>query len=140
MDVSIATAGEPWPSRVLIAEDDADLRRLLASTLRSDGYQVEEVATGFELLARASGQGVNVIVSDVRMPGLTGLEVLAGLRARGRPEIWNTPIILITAFGDSETHREAERLGAILFDKPFDLDDLRTCVMHLLSARKETTW
>ena len=123
--------------RVLIAEDNQELHRLLVTVLYEDGYHVEEVKTGFDLLARANrsssaGQELDLIVSDIRMPGMTGLEVLAGLRSPHRPEVWSTPVILITAFGDHETHAEAKRLGAVLFDKPFDIDDLRTCAMTMV--------
>jgi DNA-binding NtrC family response regulator len=70
-----------------------------------------------------------LIISDVRMPGVSGLDVLATLRR----EDWSTPVILMTAFGDLETRAEARRLGAkALFDKPFDVDDLRTAVSWFL--------
>ena len=63
------------------------------------------------------------------MPGFTGLEVLAGLRDAN----WHTPILLITAYGSDETYEEAARLGASgVFDKPFDIDDLRTAVLNLV--------
>jgi len=65
------------------------------------------------------------------MPGLTGLEVLDGLhQCKDLP-----PIILVTAFGDEQTHRLAESFGAVaVFDKPFDIDDLLTKVREVLSA------
>ena len=62
------------------------------------------------------------------MPVSTGLQILEALR-RGQ---WHTPVILMTAFGDDATRRQAEHLSAILFDKPFDLDDLRATALHLL--------
>lgn len=131
--------------RVLIAEDDPDLHRFLVTVFDQDGYIVDEVKTGFDLLARASrphsrDQELDLIISDIRMPGLTGLEVLAGLRSPHRPGGWNTPVILITAFGDEETHAEAKRLGAAIFDKPFDIDDLRACAINMVSrAQVEST-
>jgi FixJ family two-component response regulator len=65
------------------------------------------------------------------MPGLTGLEVLAGLRKRDQ----STPVILITAFGDEQTHAEAKRLGATaVIDKPFDTADLLTAVRRALAT------
>ena len=124
-------AGRSVP-RLLLAEDDFEMRRFLSAALRRDGYEVVEAASGAQLLdsigpslAYSSGFDVDLIISDIRMPGLSGLEVLAGLRTyAGAP-----PIILITAFGDRETHERAEQLGAVaVFDKPFDVDDFRAFI------------
>jgi DNA-binding NtrC family response regulator len=125
-------------SRVLIAEDDNQMRRLLVRALRRDGHDVDEVASGDELLHRLGtselsrhGGPPDLLVSDVRMPGLLGTEVLAGLRDAE----WTTPVILMTAFGDAALETEARRLGALaVFQKPFDVDDLRTAVDHFLSV------
>ena len=66
------------------------------------------------------------------MPGCSGLDLLACLRHFD----WNTPVILITAFGNAETHDQARRLGAFaVFDKPFDLADLETAVLNASPAR-----
>ena len=75
----------------------------------------------------------DVIVSDIRMPGVSGLSVLAGLREiEGIP-----PIILITAFGDEETHAEADRLGAAaVLDKPFEMATLLNKTREVISRRK----
>ena len=123
---------------VLLAEDDMEMRRLLASALRKDGYEVIEAKDGTELLdylATAMLHGdrfgwPEVIITDVRMPGATGLQVLAGLRQSD----WETPIVLITAFGDEAVHTAAGQLGAALLDKPFDVDDLRQIVRRLTST------
>ncbi|HEV8325337.1 MAG TPA: response regulator [Myxococcota bacterium] len=121
----------PFPPRVLVAEDDHEMRSLLVATLRRDGCVVEEAVDGADLLARLSA-GFDLVISDVRMPGLTGLEVLARLRRAGG----STPFILITAFGDADLHAEARRVGtATVFDKPFDLDDLRTVAQISLARR-----
>ncbi|MCW5890478.1 MAG: response regulator [bacterium] len=116
-------------TRVLLADDDPDLRRLLSLTLRRAGYDVVEAGDGVELLDRlestvAKRDYFGVIVADVNMPGLTGLDVLAALRCTS----WTTPVILITAFGDPATKAEADDLGAMLLDKPLDLDALRVAV------------
>ena len=124
------------PFRILVAEDDAEMRSVVADTLREDGYDVVELADGGRLLvdiaARmkegADGDAVDLIVSDVRMPICTGLQILEVLRQAH----WHTPVILMTAFGDRATRKRAEDLLAILFDKPFDMDDLRTAVANLL--------
>jgi two-component system OmpR family response regulator len=119
---------------VLVAEDDADMRRLVVEVLVADGCVVEQVPDGGRLLVELSQQiprdleAIDLIVSDIRMPVTSGLEILEALRAA---HCW-TPVILMTAFGDDATRAHAEMLGALLFDKPFDLDDLRTAVMNLL--------
>jgi DNA-binding response OmpR family regulator len=127
-------AGAP---RVLLAEDDPSLRSLIAGVLRDDGFEVTEVPDGnafVDLLAdsvAADGSlvGYDLIVSDVRMPGFTALEIMAGMRRL----FFRMPVVLITAFGDPRTHQRARQLGAAaVFDKPFDLDDLRASVAKLL--------
>jgi DNA-binding response OmpR family regulator len=123
--------------RLLLAEDDREMRQLLASTLRRDGYEVIEVADGFQLfewigrawLGDEELSAVALVVTDIRMPGFSGLDVLAELRQAG----FETPVILITAFGDHETHALGLKLGAAaVLDKPFDLSDLRRCVHEAL--------
>jgi DNA-binding response OmpR family regulator len=119
---------------VLVADDKSEMRGLIASVLRKDGYQVDEASDGFELLAvieslvsHTAGRRppIGMIISDVRMPGLTGLDLLAILRCAD----WTTPVILITAFGDDETHAQANELGATaVFDKPFEMEELRAAV------------
>lgn len=122
------------PFRVLLAEDDNELRRLLATCLRNDGFEVIEASDcGYLIYCLSFSEAdypdhvlPDIIVSDNRMPGMTGLEALEGLRKAD----WATPFILITAFGDEATHAEALRLGAAaVFDKPFDVRELRRSVM-----------
>ncbi|MDI1445971.1 response regulator [Polyangium sp. 6x1] len=121
--------------RVVLAEDDVEVRLLLAQALRKDGHTVIEVESGTQLFEflRALAQGApdeshpDVIVSDIRMPGRSGIDVLASLREVG----WRTPFVLTTAFGDAATHARARAAGAFaVFDKPFDVDDLRTVVLN----------
>ena len=129
-------AGIARRARVLLAEDDRELRRLLAAKLRTAGCVVKEAGTGFELLEHLGdltmrNESFDLIVTDIRMPGLTGLAVVEGLRHGIQPGSWQIPVILITAFGDEETHSEAKRLGAVLFDKPFDFDDFGACAVNM---------
>lgn len=123
--------------RVILAEDDEDLRQLLADTLRRDGYEVTEASSGFELLELLADQLLSpgsaphceLVITDIRMPGASGLQALETLRHWD----WATPLMVITAFGDEQAHAEARRLGvAAVFDKPFDLDDFRTAVYNML--------
>jgi DNA-binding response OmpR family regulator len=128
------------PPRILVAEDDVEVRCLVAAALREDGYEVVEALDGGRLLVQVAaaygrhGRKVacDVIVSDIRMPVCSGLEVLEGLRKAQ----CTTPVILMTAFGDEATREYVTSLRAVLFDKPFDVDDLRTAVMNLLPGHR----
>lgn len=113
------------------------MRSLITTALRADGFDVLEACDGrelYEILMAMSPPGPrlappDVIVSDVRMPGPSGLDGLALLRQTS----WSVPVIVITGFGDLATHDEARRLGAaVVLDKPFDLDVLRTAVLALV--------
>jgi CheY-like chemotaxis protein len=127
---------------VFLAEDDVELRRLIATTLRRDGHFVLEAHDGAALLLEIGhaywGESTDatptVIVSDLRMPGTDGLSVLDRLREHA----WCPPFILITAFADKAVHDRAASLGAhAVFDKPFDLDALRAAVARLGSFQSE---
>lgn len=114
-------------AHVLVAEDDQAFRELLCFTLFRAGYTVTSCGDGLTLLERLEGhlQGEEVhfdlVISDVRMPALTGLEVLEALH--DQPE--RPPLICMTAFGDPETHAVARELGATAtLDKPFAIESL----------------
>jgi DNA-binding response OmpR family regulator len=128
------------PARVLLAEDDEEMRSMLAGALRKEGYAVDEARNGCELLAKvrssvlsaSDGASVDLVVSDIRMPGCSGLDVLEKLR----DEDWAVPVILITAFGDEETRRKAQGLGAtMVLDKPFDVGDFCAAAAYLAAPR-----
>lgn len=110
--------------RVLLAEDDDEMRRLLSEELSAAGYRLTEVRDGRQLLAclrQPNFPEPDLVISDIRMPGVTGLEVLRQLREHD----WVMPVILITAFGDRQTHEQARDLGAAtVLNKPFDVDEL----------------
>ena len=117
---------------VLVAEDDHEMRRLVADAIRRDGYDVEELADGGRLLVRVArdGAGIALVVTDVRMPVCSGLDVVRGLREANR----TVPVIVMTAFGDDEMRERAAALGALLFDKPFAMDSLRAAVRSIVPA------
>lgn len=134
---------EPFPAteaarrpHILVAEDNTEMRRLIATTLRVHGYDVTEARDGMELLdcveeAARSGNPAryDVVVSDVRMPWLSGMDVLAVLHAAPR----RTPVVLITAFGGDETHAEGRELGAAaILDKPFEMETLTDTLARIL--------
>jgi CheY-like chemotaxis protein len=128
--------GYARPPRVIVAEDEADVRRMVVVALRSLGFDIVEARTGAELLdelgdALLEGDPAarpDIIISDIRMPGLTGMEILAGLRQAH----WPTGIVLMTAYADRKTRMEAQQLGVTaFFEKPFDIDDLMTVVVNM---------
>ena len=114
--------------RILVAEDDPDLRRLLAAALRRDGHQIVEARDSAELLEALASTLIepgaspfDLLICEQQLPGIPGLTLLAGLRARDR----TTPFILIT---DEEAVRaRAERLGGAVVDY-FDLPTIRAAV------------
>jgi two-component system chemotaxis response regulator CheY len=116
--------------RILVAEDDLEMRCLVVEALRKDGYEVIEAEDGgrlFELLVAALRKplaSIDLVVADVRMPVCNALEVLeAFLRAAFCP-----PIILMTAFPNDDTRHRASRLGALMLDKPLSIESLLTAV------------
>ncbi len=127
--------------RVVIADDDGDARELLASALSADGYEVVEARDGYELLGllaasvtRAPGHvRFDAIVTDVMMPGFSGLDVLTAVQRH----LADVPVVVVTAFGDARVCRIAEALGSVaVVDKPFDLDDLRTTLANAIARPK----
>ncbi|GAB6909706.1 conserved hypothetical protein [Desulfosarcina cetonica] len=125
---------------VLLAEDDAEMRILLSLALKKNQCKVIECKNGVELLSKIepilNGEkdvGYDLIITDIRMPGITGMEVLEGIA--GLPGC--PPMILITAFGDPQTHEKGRQFGAAaVLDKPFELAEL-TGIVHTLLARRQ---
>ena len=115
---------------VLLAEDDADFRALVAAELTTRGFDVTCVRDGRELADELASFVVSsrrprpdVIVSDIRMPGPSGLALL---RAVNEADL-HIPVILMTAFGDRRVHEiAAEHDAAAVLDKPFAFSDLET--------------
>jgi CheY-like chemotaxis protein len=112
--------------RVLLAEDHAAARTMMREVLATAGWKVEAYATGEQLLTALTycfdqlGSPPDVVVTDVRLPGCTGLEVVTRLR-RYDPV---TRVVVVTAFPDGEVERRAWALGAQLLPKPFEPEDL----------------
>jgi two-component system response regulator RegA len=113
-------SGEVPPS-VLIVEDDAVLRGRLGRALRERGFEVRETASGAEALELAERDPPEHAVVDLRMPGMSGLDVVQGLKAIER----STVIVVLTGYGSIATALEAVRLGATHYlTKPADADDV----------------
>ncbi|MCP4871154.1 MAG: sigma-54-dependent Fis family transcriptional regulator [Proteobacteria bacterium] len=113
--------------RILIVDDEKNIRRVLQALLEADGYEVESAADGDEARAtlRRSTEGFDAILTDLRMPGSDGLQLLRWARA-SHPD---TPVVMVTAHGTVDVAVEAMRAGAYDFiTKPFDDAELRDIV------------
>jgi DNA-binding response OmpR family regulator len=114
------------PARLLLAEDDDELRRCIAYELRRKGYEVDEAFSGFEAIALIARHPdpYDLIISDLQLHGLNGLEIVDELRASPRREDVDIPVILLGERPSGETRNAAQRLHAVLVDKPCDLEEL----------------
>jgi two-component system NtrC family response regulator len=122
-------------SCILFIEDDPAGRELGQYNLKRAGYAVDAVIDGEEGLARFSPERHALVVTDVRMPRLSGLDVLRAVKARAP----NVPVIVITAFADVEVAVEAMKAGAADFiGKPFNRDHLLLTVEKALAAQRLT--
>ena len=118
--------------RILLVDDERLLKTSLAAALRRDGYQVVVADDAEEALETTADEAVDLLVTDVRMAGMSGLELLRTLRER-QPAL---PAIVMTADGSVETAVEAMRLGAAdLLTKPFPVGELREVVARVLGAQ-----
>ena len=117
------------PASILVAEDQTDIRDLLVMNLRGAGYDVAAVADGRAALASQSEHASDLLVLDLMMPGLDGLEVCKALRARGH----STPILMLTAKSTELDRVLGLELGADDYlTKPFSLAELLARVKALL--------
>jgi DNA-binding NtrC family response regulator len=122
-------------NRVLIIDDDANMCALIEAALSPAEFAVQAFQSGVEALESISEQDVDVVVTDVRMPGLGGIELCRQALAL-RPDV---PVIVLTAFGSMETAVDAIRAGAWDFlTKPVDLDALELVVRRAAQHRAMT--
>ena len=109
------------PLRIVVVDDESAQRELIGGFLRKQGHEVCLAASGPEALAHVRDRQVDLVLSDCRMPGMSGPELLLGIKAVN-PEI---PLILMTAYGTVETAVEAMKNGAADYlTKPLDLEEL----------------
>lgn len=115
---------------ILIVDDQAGVRRLLYEALCNEGYRVETAASGPEALKKVSVHVLSLILLDIKMPGMSGLDTLEELR-KIAPEI---PVVMMTAYGELDIITEAKKRGVQHYIiKPFDLDEVRYLVKGLLA-------
>lgn len=123
---------------VYLAEDDDDLRGLMADALRRDGHEVVEARDGLELADLLDATTLDeaplpdLVVTDVSMPGMSGVQVLAAIR-RNR---WRVPVVIVTGHAEQAAKQVSQALEvARVMHKPVDMDELRTVVSAVLRSR-----
>ncbi|HOU14458.1 MAG TPA: response regulator [Anaerolineae bacterium] len=117
--------------RILVAEDERDIRELIAFTLRFAGFEVELVANGAEAVEKAQQIIPDLILMDVRMPRMTGYQACEALKEK--PLTQNIPVIFLSAKGQESEIQEGLEVGAMEYIlKPFAPDELTSQVNRIL--------
>lgn len=115
---------------LLIVDDQAGVRRFLSEAFCEEGYNVEIASSGTEAVKKAAARLPSLVLLDVKMPGMSGLETLEGLRQIA-PDI---PVVMMTAYGELDIIAEAKKRGVKCYiNKPFDLNEVRYLVKGLLA-------
>ena len=120
---------------ILLIDDDDLVLQSLGMLLETNGYQVEKARNGFEAINKAQSQEFGLVISDIRMPGMDGLELIKRLRQIDR-DLRNktTPEILITAYADESVYLQALKLKVTAYlHKPFDMNELLEIVEKRLN-------
>ena len=129
---SDARKHSPKPPRILIVDDDAGQRSLLNSFLGSQGFETVPVASGEAALEILRTQDISMMISDVRMPGLSGIDVLREIK-KVRADV---EVIVITGYGTLTNAQEAIRYGAGDFiSKPFNVADIIAIISKSFERR-----
>jgi CheY-like chemotaxis protein len=119
---------------ILVVDDEADLREVIVDEFKCLGAEVYAAASGDEALALCNSLNIRVVISDIRMPGMSGVDLLRHLRSRGK----QPQVILISGYSDY-TEESLQALGAFaVLHKPFNFDDLLAYVAEICSGRPES--
>ena len=112
-------------ARILVADDEPNLRRVLSAILAREGYDVVQAADGAEAVGAVAGGDIDVVITDLKMPRVDGMEVLRHVSTT-QPAV---PVIMITAFGSVDNAVAAVKTGAFDYiEKPFEQDQIRQIV------------
>jgi len=119
--------------KVLIVDDEEGMRRLLGRVLSREGYETTTVGSGAEALQQLGSDQFDLVITDIQMPGMNGLELLREIKAFD-PSL---PIIVITAYGTVENAVEALRAGAYHYiTKPFETDEIKLTVAKAMERER----
>ena len=115
---------------ILIVDDQMGIRILLNEVLKKEGYDTYQAANGIQALELANNEKIDLVLLDMKIPGMDGIEILKRLRAFDS----EIKVIIMTAYGELDMIQEAKDLGALThFAKPFDIDDIRGAVKKYLN-------
>jgi two-component system response regulator PilR (NtrC family) len=119
-------------TRILVVDDERSMREMLSILLEREGYEAVEAKNGQEALQLFEASVFDLVISDIQMPGINGIELLARIKKLA-PEV---PVLMITAFATAEQAVDAIKLGAFhYFTKPFNNDEIRALVRNALEKR-----
>lgn len=119
------------PRRILVVEDDPATSELVASRLRAHGLACQVVETGGEALASVAATAFDLLLLDLGLPDMNGMEVLTAVKRMPRPPA----VVVMTAFGSSSVAHEVEQAGALFLLKPVRRQDLLDAIERALAAR-----
>jgi DNA-binding NtrC family response regulator len=118
---------------ILVVDDEKNTREALSKILHEDGYDVLTAADGYQALNLVTQEEPDIILADLKMPGMDGLELLSRTRLKG----FDTPFVMMTAYGTVETAVEAMKKGAENYlTKPVNIDELEIQIKKILDHRK----
>jgi DNA-binding response OmpR family regulator len=117
--------------RILVVEDDEGMRSLLRDFFEEEGFEVETAEDGAKVVPRLIKSSFDLVITDIRMPGLSGLDILPTLK-KIQPGV---AVLVITAFGGKDVrHRTLARGADAYLEKPLQLEKLKTLVNQLVSS------
>lgn len=123
------------PKSILIVDDEGMIIKTIGNLLKREGYSIEVSETGQGAAEKAKNMPFDLIIADIRMPQMDGLEVISTIKKyfkeNKKPDI---PVIFITGYADSDAHIKAKKFGKVIF-KPFDMKEFLGEVKKSLSSK-----
>ena len=126
--------GDNPMARILVIEDDEEMRSLLEDFLKDEGYEADSANNGSEAFHKLAKEPFDLVITDIRMPGLTGLDILSAVK-KFQVEM---PVVVITAFGGEEVYRRSIARGADGYlEKPIHFHKLKSLIHELISPKEK---